>query len=133
MFDVVIPEVSPIQHECLTEAIYHEARGESYIGQLYVGFVIKNRVKSSKFPDTYCKVIDQPYQFSYNGMVDTTMYEHDARDFSSAVAEIIMTTPNPLPETVYYYHADWVLPSWDWSKLNEFQVVDRHIFYEELG
>lgn len=41
-------------HSCLTEAIYHEARGESFDGQLYVGFVIRNRVESKYFPNDFC-------------------------------------------------------------------------------
>ena len=45
--------------DCLAEALYFEARSESFIAQLAVGNVIYNRVKSSKFPNTFCDVVRQ--------------------------------------------------------------------------
>ena len=41
----------------LARAIYGEARGEPYVGQVAVGAVILNRVKSSSFPNTISGVI----------------------------------------------------------------------------
>ena len=45
--------------ECLVEAIYFEARSESFSGQLAVATVILNRVKSTIFPNTICKVVKE--------------------------------------------------------------------------
>ena len=47
----------------LARAIYGEARGEPYTGQVAVGAVILNRVKSSKFPNTISGVIYQSGAF----------------------------------------------------------------------
>ena len=60
---------------CLAEMVYHEARGEPLSGQYAVALVAKNRVESDRFPDTYCKVLSQPYQYSYrnNGQPNTTL------------------------------------------------------------
>jgi hypothetical protein len=44
---------------CLTQAIYHEARGESRDGQLAVANVIINRAMSKKYPSTICGVVFQ--------------------------------------------------------------------------
>lgn len=41
-----------------------EAEGEPYLGQLAVGSVVMNRVKSSKFPNTITEVVYQRKQFS---------------------------------------------------------------------
>lgn len=41
-----------------------EAEGEPYLGQLAVGSVVLNRVKSSKFPNTITEVVYQKKQFS---------------------------------------------------------------------
>mgnify|MGYP004450648547 FL=1 len=41
----------------LARVIYGEARGEPYTGQVAVGAVILNRVKSSKFPNTIAGVV----------------------------------------------------------------------------
>ncbi len=38
--------------ECLAEAIYYEARGETFISQLAVGTVIINRVYRDNYPIT---------------------------------------------------------------------------------
>lgn len=59
---------------CLTEAIYFESRGESLAGKAAVGLVIQNRVNSSRFPNTYCEVINQPWQFSYTFTTDSLVH-----------------------------------------------------------
>lgn len=59
---------------CLTAAIYFEARGESYEGKAAVAQVIFNRVRSPKFPDSFCKVIKQPLQFSWYNPTNRTEY-----------------------------------------------------------
>ena len=47
----------------LARVIYGEARGEPYTGQVAVGAVILNRVKSSKFPNTISGVVYQSGAF----------------------------------------------------------------------
>ena len=41
----------------LARLIYGEARGESYVGQVAVGAVVMNRIKSASFPNTMAGVI----------------------------------------------------------------------------
>lgn len=50
---------------CLSSVIHHEARGESFEGQVAVASVVLNRVESSRFPNTVCGVVKQPKQFSW--------------------------------------------------------------------
>lgn len=50
--------------QLIARAINGEARGESYEGQVAVGAVILNRVKSSKFPNTITGVIYEPGAFT---------------------------------------------------------------------
>ena len=47
------------QLDCLAEALYFEARGESVKGQFAVADVILNRVESPLFPKTVCGVVQQ--------------------------------------------------------------------------
>jgi spore germination cell wall hydrolase CwlJ-like protein len=47
------------QIECLTLAIYFEARGSNLADQAAVADVILNRVESSRYPNTICKVVKQ--------------------------------------------------------------------------
>lgn len=63
---IVYGELNLTQAELdmLTAIIYCEARGESYEGQLAVGYVIMNRVRSNKyFPNTLEEVLRQSKQF----------------------------------------------------------------------
>lgn len=53
--------------DMLTAMIYCEARGESYEGQLAVGYVIMNRVRSTKFPNNLEAVLSAPRQFEPYG------------------------------------------------------------------
>jgi N-acetylmuramoyl-L-alanine amidase len=55
--------IDSINVDLLARAIYAEARGESFEGQVAVGAVIVNRMESPKFPNTIESVPYQPNQF----------------------------------------------------------------------
>lgn len=59
--------LSEAEMEMLTAMIYCESRGEPYEGQLAVGYVIMNRIRSSKFPNTLEEVLRQGRQFEPAG------------------------------------------------------------------
>jgi len=52
--------------ECLTKALYHEARGEPHKGIVAVASVILNRIEADGYPDSVCGVIEQKGQFTYD-------------------------------------------------------------------
>lgn len=120
--------------ECLSEAIYHEARGESFVGQLYVGFVIRNRVESKYFPNDFCDVINEPWQFSYNHVMGSfEMTDLESKKMVEDVARIILSLDKvPISKHVLYYHTIDIKPIWDYDKIKEYKIVGNHIFYEEL-
>lgn len=51
--------------QCLSEMMYHEARGESDAGKLAVAIVTINRAKSDKYPKNICSVIQQKGQYPW--------------------------------------------------------------------
>lgn len=59
--------LSQTEMDMLTAMIYCEARGESYEGQLAVGYVIMNRVRSTKFPNSLEGVLSARNQFEPYG------------------------------------------------------------------
>ena len=63
--------------QLMARAINGEARGESYEGQVAVGAVIMNRVKSSEFPNTIAGVIYEPGAFTAvsDGQIDVPIDE----------------------------------------------------------
>ncbi len=59
--------LSQAELDMLTAMIYCESRGEPYEGQLAVGYVIMNRVRSTKFPNDLESVLRAPRQFEPAG------------------------------------------------------------------
>lgn len=59
--------LTPQEMDMLTAMIYCESRGEPYEGQLAVGYVIMNRVRSTKFPGSLEAVLRQNRQFEPAG------------------------------------------------------------------
>lgn len=51
--------------DCLAKTVYHEARGESEAGKKAIAMVTINRVNSPEFPDSICRVVYEPGQFSW--------------------------------------------------------------------
>ena len=54
-----VTSASPREVECLTAAVYFEARGETPAGQAAVAQVVLNRVGSPAFPKSICGVVYQ--------------------------------------------------------------------------
>lgn len=130
MFEFVVDPNVKDQLECLTHAIYHEARSESLKGKLMVGFVIKNRMVDDRWKDSFCGVIEEPYQFSfYDGVRYPSMAEYDAEKASREAAWMVYSSTSPFDECMLYYHADRVTPNWDYTKIDVYEQVDDHVFY----
>jgi len=63
---------------CLAENIYFEARAESYSGKAAVGNVTRNRVEDSRWPATYCEVVQQgPKRESWKTKQDPKLADRD--------------------------------------------------------
>lgn len=126
------------QWECLTEALYFEARGETIEGMFAVGEVILNRAKSSSFPTTICKVVNQgtgqrfACQFTYtcDGKLET-VHEPEAWDMVGRVARVLLDGfPSDLTHGATFYHTKAVSPSWA-SRFPQTAVIGSHLFYRE--
>lgn len=130
------------ERDCLAQAIYHEARGESEAGQLAVANVIVNRARSGKFPPTLCGVIYQnankgryrcQFTFACDGRSDAPG-ERRAWARSAALAEDVYAefalgeNVGAVPGSVLYYHTTAVRPSWS-NTFNAVAKVGSHIFY----
>lgn len=75
----------PVQHDqlkCLAKAVYHEARGEPYEGQIAVAQVVLNRTKDDNYPKTVCEVVYQPAQFS---SITDTKFDEQSDAWEKAV------------------------------------------------
>ena len=121
---------------CLAEALYFEARGETVKGQFAVAEVIKNRVKSERFPGSFCGVINQgtgkrfQCQFTYNcdGHKEV-IAEPAAFARVGKVARFSMDNKVPeLTDGATHYHTNAVSPRWS-RVYTRTARIGVHLFY----
>jgi hypothetical protein len=126
------------ERRCLAIAIYFEARGEPVRGQVAVGQVIMNRVRSPLFPETICGVVYQgqmhpgcQFSFTCDGRTDTPRNDEQWA-LAQDIAKKITKGELWLPEVGYstYYHANYVSPGWAGS-MSRIDKIGRHIFYKK--
>lgn len=119
------------EESCLANAVYFEARGESLAGQLAVAEVVMNRAASGLFPTSYCGVVRQRSQFSFvrRGRMPAADRASEAWQRAVAIARIAEErTMRVLPETVLWYHANYVAPRWR-RHLAQSARIGLHVFY----
>lgn len=122
--------------QCLSEALYFEARGETVKGQFAVAEVIMNRVKSSRFPDSLCGVIRQgtgrKYQCQFTYTCDgrkEVIAEKAAYARVAKVARLTIDgTKDELTGGATHYHTTSVRPSWA-RVYKRTAKIGVHIFY----
>ena len=130
--------VSEKQMWCMATAIYFEARGESYRGQVAVGQVVMNRVKHPLYPDTICTVVFQNQskrnacQFSF-ACDDIPERVSDKRAWAQAmkIAQDVVAGTDYLPEVgkATHYHATYVYPHWA-PRMKKVTKIGLHVFYQ---
>lgn len=121
---------------CLSEALYFEARGETVKGQFAVAEVIRNRVASSRFPASYCGVINQgtgrKYQCQFTYTCDgykEVIAEPKAFERVSKVARAMLDGgAGNLTDGATHYHTKYVRPKWS-RVYTKTASIGVHIFY----
>jgi len=124
------------QWECLAEALYFEARGETVKGQFAVAEVILNRVDSPNFPNTVCGVIHQgtgkryACQFTYtcDGNPEVIRERGAYNRVAKVAAAILAGAPRDLTNGATYYHTAHVKPSWA-RRFAKTASIGVHHFY----
>lgn len=97
----------------LAKTIHAEARGEPYIGQVAVGAVVLNRVKSSSFPNTIAGVVYQPWAFTavHDGQINL-----EPNDSAMRAARDAMNGWDPTNGCLYYFNPATATSKWIWSR-----------------
>lgn len=118
---------------CMAKNIYHEARGEPTLGKYAVAQVTMNRVRDSRFRDTVCGVVFQPYQFSWanNKSVRWTRPSGPAWNESMEIAQEVLEEGATIKgmEDALYFHATYVRPGW--RNVRKVTKIGAHIFYNQ--
>jgi spore germination cell wall hydrolase CwlJ-like protein len=142
-----VPTVKKVQLSnseklCLTQAIYHEARGESEEGQWAVANVIINRALSKKFPSTLCGVVFQnadqgkfhcQFTFACDGRSDMGTergaWNRAVKMAAAAYNEFRQgDRPDVIPSSALYYHTTSVNPGWS-NRFKRVATIGAHEFY----
>lgn len=113
----------------LARLINGEARGEPYIGQVAVGAVVMNRVKSPEFPNTIAGVIYQKGQFSCvtDGQFNKPM-EKNSTVYKAA--KEAMNGSDPTNGALYFYNPKTTKSKWLFS-LKTVATIGNHRFAKE--
>lgn len=116
--------VSDVQ--LLARAINGEARGESYEGQVAVGAVILNRVKSSSFPNSIAGVIYQPGAFTAvdDGQINVPISENST---VVKAAQDALNGWDPTNGALYYFNPNTATSDWIWSR-PLIKTIGKHRF-----
>ena len=126
------------ERKCLARAIYHEARGETYEGQVAVAQVVVNRVRMKGWPDSICGVVQQGVergekcQFSYACHASAVDPTGELWDNAKALANDVVTGRAWLREVTEatHYHTVNVAPVWRLG-LQPVRTIGSHVFYRE--
>jgi Cell Wall Hydrolase len=131
-------KASAPERACLARALYYEARGEPYEGQVAVAQVILNRVRSKRWPDSICGVVNQGIergekcQFSFACHATATELTGESWDQAQALATEALAGRAWLRETMEatHYHTTSVAPVWR-QNLTTIGTFGSHIFYRD--
>src|SRR5438309_5062001 len=126
--------------ECLTAAIYYEARSESEGGQRAVAQVVLNRVRHPAFPKSVCGVVYQgsnrttgcQFSFTCDGSLARGRQPgpwERARRFAEEALSGYVYDPVGLAT---HYHTTAIHPWWA-DALTKAVTIGNHIFYRWRG
>jgi spore germination cell wall hydrolase CwlJ-like protein len=122
--------------QCLTAAVYYEARGEGPRGQAAVAQVVMNRVKHPAFPSTVCGVVFQgasrhhcQFSFACDGSMsqarESAAWDRARRIAARALAGVVMREVG----SATHFHAATVAPAWG-PQMLRVATVGLHEFYK---
>jgi len=126
--------------DCLTQAVYYEARGEGEAGQRAVAQVILNRVRHPAYPKTICNVVYQgadrrtgcQFSFTCSGVMGRRV-ESRAWKQAKNVAEAALN--GYVAKSVgssTHFHTLGVHPVWR-HRMDHIATVGNHAFYQFPG
>ena len=123
--DVQLPaKYSDQDLKLLSNAVYGEARGEVYEGQVAVAAVILNRVEHPDFPNTVGGVIFQPGAFT--AVDDGQIWLEPNQRATEAVLDAINGW-DPSENAIYYFNPITATSKWIWSR-PQIKKIGLHIF-----
>lgn len=97
-------QVQAQEQKLLASIIFCEAGNQPYEGQVAVGAVVMNRVRSGLYPNTISEVIYQPGQFgpAITGWLDEVLASESYTPSTLQAAQDAMAGANPVGDCLYF-------------------------------
>ena len=108
----------------LAKTIYAEGRGEPYVGQVAIGAVVMNRVRSASFPNPISGVVYQKGAFT---AVDDGQINLAPNETAMKAARDALNGWDPTGGALYYYNPAVATSSWIFDR-QTVTVIGKHIF-----
>jgi N-acetylmuramoyl-L-alanine amidase len=108
----------------MANAVYGEARGEPYIGQVAIAAVILNRLENPNFPNTVPGVIFQPGAFT--AVADGQIWLTPNAQAKKAVLDALKGW-DPSSSAIYYFNPATATSKWIWAR-PQIKRIGKHIF-----
>lgn len=123
--------------ECLTQAVYFEARGETPAGQAAVAQVVLNRVKHPAFPKSVCGVVFQgaakrrgcQFSFACDGSMRQGREAAAWRRAQKVASRALAGLNGAEVGNATHFHTIQVAPNWG-ASLQRVSQVGMHVFYK---
>ena len=114
----------------LSKIISAESAGESLLGQIAVGDVIMNRVKSSLFPNTiYSVIFDRKYGVQFSPTLDGRIY-FDPTYTATLAAKICLEGVSLSDDAMYFLNPKAAQSNWIVKNREYAYTIGNHDFYE---
>ncbi|SDH39820.1 spore cortex-lytic enzyme [Alteribacillus bidgolensis] len=110
--------------QIMSNAVYGEARGEPYVGQVAVAAVIINRINSPTFPNTASGVIFEPRAFT--AVADGQIYMEPNEEARKAVLDAL-NGQDPSEGSLYYYNPVTATSGWV-AQRPQVKTIGKHVF-----
>ena len=126
--------------DCLTQAVYYEARGETPSGQAAVAQVVLNRARNAAFPKTVCGVVFQragakrvcQFSFACDGSTQRAREAGAWRRAQTIAARALDGAVMAEVGAATHFHTTNVAPKWG-PRLHRVAQVGMHVFYRFGG
>jgi spore germination cell wall hydrolase CwlJ-like protein len=130
-------------NDCLTQAVYYEARGEGEAGMRAVAQVILNRVRHPAYPKTICGVVYQgamqsgqgsgcQFSFTCNGTMRNRLEVFAWKRAKTIATDALGGYVMKAVGTSTHFHTTYVNPGWA-GHMDRIATIGDHVFYQYRG
>lgn len=126
--------------DCLADAVYYEARGETTAGQAAVAQVVLNRVRHPAFPKSVCGVVFQgaqtgdgcQFSFACDGSMHHQREAEAWRRAREVASRALSGNVMPVIGNATSFHVVGLQPGWG-PRLMKVAQIGLHVFYRFGG